>query len=183
MPPQIIDKIRPATTEDSDALGLITVSASLRAFIGRLPEESLELGWRPQDSAAGWRATLEQLPVDQFVLVAEIDGRVVGFVWSGLTDAAGEGQIKGLYVLPTLHGQGIGRGLLAYAVDRLEEHATVTSLLIGCVRENPSCGFYRHLGGVEAFRRPATVDDFQTEEIVFSWSDLSALRCTGETTE
>ena len=112
MRPQLIDKVRLATTEDSEALGLITVSASMRAFIGQVPEESLDLGWRPQDSAAGWSSTLEKLPVDQFVLVAEIDGRLVGFVWCGLTDAPGEGQIKGLYVLPTLHGQGIGRELL-----------------------------------------------------------------------
>ncbi len=119
----------------------------------------------------------------QFVLVAEIDGRVVGFVWCGLTDAAGEGQIKGLYVLPTLHGQGIGRELLAHAVEGLEEDTAVTSLTIGCVKENPSCGFYRHLGGVEALRRPTTVDGYQTEEIFFSWPDLSPLRHTADAAE
>ena len=175
MPPRTI-KIRPATIEDSHALGLITVSATLRAFVGQLPEENLQLGWRPEDSAAGWRATVEELPQDQFVLVAVIDRRVVGFVWAGLTDVAGQGQIKGLYVLPTLHGQGIGRQLAGCAVDRLEQREAITSLLVGCVRENPSCGFYRHLGGVEAFRRPTTVDDFETEEIFFSWPDLSPLR-------
>ncbi len=176
MPPHTIETIRTATTEDSDALGLITVSASLRAFLGQVPEERLDLGWRPEDSATGWRTSLENLSADQFMLVAEIDGRVGGFVWAGLTNLDGQGQILGLYVLPTLHGRGIGRRLVAAAVDRLETRASITSLLIGCVKENPSCGFYRHLGGTEAFRRPTTVDDFHTEEIVFSWSDLAPLR-------
>ena len=176
-------KIRPATTDDSDALGLITVSASLSAFVGHIPEESLDLGWRPENSAAGWRATPRDLSQDQFFLVAEIDRSVVGFVWAGLTDVGGEGQIKGLYVLPTRHGQGIGRLLAAHAVDRLEQQEAIESLLVGCIRENPSCGFYRHLGGVEAFRRPNTVDDFRTEEIFFSWSDLSAFRIGDGTTD
>jgi GNAT superfamily N-acetyltransferase len=95
----------------------------------------------------------------------------------------GEGEIKGLYMLPTRHGQGIGRLLVAHAVDRLEQREAIKSLLIGCIRENPSCGFYRHLGGVEAFRRPNAVDNFQTEEIFFSWSDLSPFRLSNRSND
>lgn len=167
--------IRPATTDDGDVLGLITVSASLRAFVGQVPEESLDLGWRPEDSAAGWRTTMRDLRPDQFLLVAEVDHEVAGFVWAGLADGVGIGEVIGLYVRPTRHGEGIGRRLMAVAVDALVERDSIDSLLVGCVRENPSCGFYRHLGGVEAFRRPAAVDAFATEEIVFAWTDLTPL--------
>lgn len=168
--------IRPATDEDGDGLGLIAVSASLRAFLGHIPEEYLDLGWRPEASAAGWRATMGDLDQDQLMLVAELEGVVVGFVWAGLTERAGEGEVRGLYVLPTRHGQGIGRRLISCAVDQLERRSPITSLIVGCIRESPSCGFYRHLGGVEAFRRPSAVDDYPTEEIVFAWSDLTPLR-------
>ena len=140
-------KIRPATTEDSDALRLITVSASLSAFVGRVSEESLDLGWRPEDSAAGWRATTRKFSQDQFVLVAEIGQTVVSFVCAGLTDDRVTGEINGLYVLPTRHGHGIGRLLAANAVDRLKQRESITSLLIGCIRENPAYSFSTETSG------------------------------------
>ena len=168
--------IRPAVVEDCDMLGLITVTASLSAFIGRVPERSLDLAWTPSDSASGWRRTLKGLPADDFFLVAEQDDQVIGFVWAGSSTRADqdEGEVKGLYVLPTVHRQGIGRQLLSEAVRQLRDRA-MPSLLIGCIKENRSCGFYRHLGGIEAFRRPNTVDQFRTEEIFFLWTDTTPL--------
>ncbi len=49
------------------------------------------------------------------------------------------------------------------------------SLEIGCIKENPNCDFYRHMGGVEIGRRNAQVDLFESEEILFGWPDLSVL--------
>ena len=49
-------------------------------------------------------------------------------------------------------------------------------LEIGCVEVNPNCEFYHHMGGKEVARRPANVDRYVTEEIMFGWSDMSSLR-------
>ena len=172
--------IRSASQVDCDALGLVTVTASLGAFIGRIPEASLQLGWTPDESAQGWRKTLADLPADEFVLVAEIDDVVVGFVWAGPSKLAdGEGEVKGLYVLPTAQGQGFGSLLVCVAAQRLQR-AAMSSLIVGCIAENPSCGFYRHLGGSEAFRRPGAVDRYSTEEIVFRWPAISELLADAE---
>lgn len=169
--------IRAASIDDVDALGLITVTASLGTFIGQIPEEDLDLGWRPEDSATGWRATMSELPSSQFFLVADVGGQVAGFVWAGLsrTGPDDEGEINGLYVLPTRQRVGLGRLLVVHAVDRLRRCHAISSLLIGCIKENPSCGFYRHLGGIESFRRPNAVDNYQTEEVFFRWTDLAPL--------
>lgn len=169
-------RVRPVSLDDTDALGLITVTASWGAFIGQIPEASLDLEWTPHASASGWRRTLEGLPPDEFMLVAEGDDGVVGFAWAGLSarHRRADGEVKGLYVLPSSQRRGIGRRLVGEVVRRLEHHG-VSSLVIGCIAENPSCDFYRHLGGVEAFRRPNTVDRHQTEEIFFRWSDTAIL--------
>ncbi len=101
----------------------------------------------------------------------------MGFVWTKpWAETQGfEACIQGLYVLPTLHRRGIGRQLINFAVIELMK-LNKQKLEIGCVVENPSCDFYRHLGGVEVGRRPAKVDDYDTEEILFGWQDISALR-------
>ncbi len=169
--------MRDARIEDCDALGLVTVTASHSAFIGAVPEEYLDFSWTPEVSAAGWREGFAtNTDRNQGFHVAEIEGRLIGFVWTKpWADTVGyDSSVQGLYVLPTRQGQGIGRRLLAYASSELHRHKA-RSLEVGCIKENPSCEFYRHLGGVEIGRRKAQIDLFDTEEILFGWPDLSVL--------
>lgn len=169
--------IRPATLADCDRIGLITVTASNSAFTGIIPEQHLDGAWTPEMSASTWRATFDQnTDRGQELRVAERDGQVVGFVWScPWADTVGyDSSVRGLYVLPAEQGRDIGRTLVSDAVRRLRARR-LHSLEIGCVRENPSCGFYRHLGGAEIGVRPAKVDDFVTAEILFGWADSAIL--------
>ena len=142
-----------------------------------IPELLLDLSWTPEQSAAGWRnGFLENTADGQGFFVAEIDNQGVGFVWSQpQADTEGfQACIKGLYVLPTFQGKGIGRELVAYAVRELLD-MNLQGLEIGCVKENPSCDFYRRLGGLEIGTRPVKVDRYDTEEILFGWRDMRAL--------
>jgi len=171
-------QIRPVEIDDCDGLGLLTVSALFGTFLGHVPEEELDFDWTPAQSAAGWREFLAGggLGDDEFFSVADNGDRVAGMVWAGARTGRDDYQrfVSGLYVLPTRQGHGLGRALLRHAAERL--HAVgVESLLIGCVAVNPSCGFYRHLGGSEIYREPITVDRHQTEEIFFGWSSLEPL--------
>lgn len=169
--------IRAARLDDSDDLGVITVAASLGAFIGHIPEQMLDLTWTPAQSASSWKQLLVELHPDDLFDVAETpEHGVVGFVWAGPSarQAGGVGEIRGLYVLPSQQRRGIGRRLMAHSVRQLRARS-MSSLLVGCIKENPSCDFYRHLGGVESFREPGTVDRHATEEIFFSWRDSRIL--------
>ena len=172
-------EIRPATDRDAEALGLITVSASLATFLGEIPEADLDFGWTPTASASGWREVLARLDRagDEFVSVAEIDGSVVGFVWAGASTGRADyvRAVSGLYVIPSMQRRGVGRALLDHVADRMAE-VGIDTLLIGCVKDNPSCDFYRRLGGVEVFRQPQWVDRFETEEIFFGWRTLRDLQ-------
>lgn len=169
--------VRKVRIDDCEALGRITVDASLTTFADVIPAELLDLTWAPADSAAGWRRTLaEGLGEEEHFLVAEEAGVVVAFVWAvPAADTPGyDAAVRGLYVLPARQRSGIGRRLLGEAVRRLRD-AGVRSVEIGCIRENPSCGFYRRMGGVEIGRRPERVDGYNTEEILFGWQDLDQL--------
>ena len=68
--------------------------------------------------------------------------------------------------------------LLKHGVTRLRD-AGLRSLEIGCLKENRSCGFYRHMGGVEIGRSQVRVDRYDTEEILFGWRNLSTLGYLG----
>lgn len=170
-------RIREAEIEDCGALGLITVSAAFSAFLGAVPEEDLDFGWTPEASAANWRTGFSEL-VDrgQDFDVMEDAGRVIAFVWAQpwARLPAFDACIRGLYVLPTRQKNGHGRALVQHAAAKLHERGQ-RSLEIGCVKENPSCGFYRRLGGREVGRMPVRVDRYETEEILFGWADLTEL--------
>ena len=170
-------QIRDARIEDCEAMGLITVAASHSTFIGVIPEEAIDFAWTPAMSAEGWRDSWPRnTDRGQWFRVAERTRRVVGFVWSApwADSPAYDASIRGLYVLPTCQRQGIGRLLVRDAAHALRSGGA-RSVEIGCVRENPSCAFYRHLGGVEIGRRPVQVDAFDTVEILFGWPDISVL--------
>ena len=170
-------KIRDAIIEDCDGIGLVTVSASHSVFIGAIAEELIDFSWTPEISAANWRKSLsENTNRGQRFLVAEEDHRILGFVWTKPWAATTgfEACIQGLYVLPTFQRHGIGRQLIAYAAAELMQ-LNLKKLEIACVVENPSCDFYRHIGGVEIGRRPVKVDRYDTEEIIFGWQDISIL--------
>ena len=85
-----------------------------------------------------------------------------------------EKAVGALYVRPTFQRRGIGRALLSTAAKESIEQGAHT-FLIGCIRENPSCGFYTHLGGVEIYRVPRNVDRYKTEGIFFGYSDIARL--------
>ena len=140
--------IRAGTIADADDMGLTIVSASLSAFLGAIPEEDLDLTWTPQQSADNWRKYLSEgeRPLGHDFFVAEIGDVVIGFVMSG-ADTGREDfskSVGALYVRPLFQGMGIGRTLLSAAAKATIDRGD-TTFLIGCIRENPSCGFYMWL--------------------------------------
>ena len=81
------------------------------------------------------------------LVVAEKDGAPVGFM--GVQD----GRLEMLFLDPAARGQGIGRLLLLYGIERLG----VTELTVN--EQNPQAvGFYEHLG-FSAYRRTSTDEE------------------------
>ena len=169
--------IRHAELEDCDDLGLIIVAASFATFLGQIPEECLDFSWTPAVSAANWRRDFHEISQsDTIFYVFEVNAKVIGYLVAtpGAFSDGYQWSVDGLYVLPSRQGSGVGRALLSRLARELHRSG-MTSLEIGCVKENPSCGFYLHLGGMRLGTRAANVDAYETEEILFGWPDLSVL--------
>ena len=101
--------VRRASTDDAEAF--CAMFAQPRAMAG-----TLQL---PYPSAEHWRKRIADLSPDDFLLVAEVDGEVVGNC--GL-HAAGRGRRRhvasvGMSVHDDWQGRGVGTALLAAAID------------------------------------------------------------------
>lgn len=113
--------IRPATSSDLDAMIAIKRDAGVAAWPHILPPEVLETLPFPDR----WAAAIDPSDSRVGVLVAESEGRVVGFAVtrpSGDPDAGPlTGELDGFYVDPSAWGIGVGRALLAAATGALQD--------------------------------------------------------------
>ncbi len=115
-------EIRPFREQDRKALHEITA----RSFKGASIEGKLEALYGELNGTTwAWRKNRE---IDQDieaepegVLVAEEDGRVVGYITTTTDEAASIGRIPNLAVDPDWQGRGLGKELINAALDRFRE--------------------------------------------------------------
>jgi GNAT superfamily N-acetyltransferase len=120
--------IRPYDPRDWESISRIHDAArmdELRDSVG--PEAFLDLATTYENEGL----------FDDDVWVAEIDGRVTGFL------AASPDEITWAYVDPALYRQGIGRALVLHALERATGPVELTVL-----DGNPAREFYESLGFV-----------------------------------
>ncbi len=80
--------------------------------------------------------------------VLTLDNKIIGWVYftfdsEKLEDAS---EIEILYVLKEYQGNGYGKLLYNFAIDKIKEKG-IKKLVIGCLDGNPSNKFYIHMGG------------------------------------
>ena len=103
-----------------------------------------------EESAARLRRQLEAAPERYHTLVAEIGDVIVGFAGVGPRDFSTEetrvGELYAIYVLPEIHGRGVGRALMAETVSRLRG-AGFGEAVLWVFADNPRTRrFYEHVG-------------------------------------
>jgi ribosomal protein S18 acetylase RimI-like enzyme len=165
--------VRRARAEDADAIERVRTDTWRDAYRGLMPDALLDrLGY----DATRRRAFMAALPPDQFVLVAEDDGAVVGFCLGGRsrsTDDPFRGEVYAIYVLPQNHGRGIGRALMQAAAMELVER-DLRSMIVWVLRENaPSRRFYERMGGEWVRDEERELDGVRVTESAYGWPDIS----------
>lgn len=102
------------------------------------------------DGLTLWRLTRRWRQSLRGVAVAEVDGRVEGFVLIGPTRDADmadfAGEIFMLYVHPTAWGHGVGRALLDAAAATLARRGHRWLVLWVLAENTAAQGFYRRMG-------------------------------------
>ncbi len=168
--------IRDLTLDDITALAHILVTANEDAFRGLVPDHCVD--FPEAESAANWTRFLggEGLPDGDFMVVAETDGEVVGYIWGGPNDKEADyaGEIRQINVLPTYQGHGIGRQLVCYLARRLAQQ-NIHSLRVETLSINPNRFFYERLGGIFVSEFPYDWDGFTLPATVYGWADTRSL--------
>ena len=78
-------------------------------------------------------------------LIAEMDGKIIGFAAYELNYQDIKTRIHKLYVLPGLHGSGVGRHLMNHISDIGHAYGN-TILNLNVNRFNKAIGFYKKIG-------------------------------------
>ena len=142
--------VRLARSSDAAAIALIHRVTWRLAYREVLPEEYLAK-MRHDVLVERWRQLIAGRGARDTVWVAERRGEVVGFAQSGPSTATDlepgfAGEVFMLYVHPAHQGRGLGRRLLAEALDHLQTRGFLW-VVIGVLEANASArAFYTHVG-------------------------------------
>lgn len=91
-------------------------------------------------------ALLEQLMDGYVFLLAELNGKEVGFASYSIIDHENRTyKLHKLYVLPETHGKGVGKFLINEVLDKIKEEGGV-KLELNVNRENNAKNFYESAG-------------------------------------
>lgn len=171
--------IRPATVSDACGISVVHVDIWRAAYTGIVPDAHLD-GLSYDGSERMWEDVITA--GDGCIFVAENDHGVFGFA-SGqrrrrfsraLTDY--EGELKTVYVLPSVQGMGAGRRLVGAVARYFEDHG-VSSMLLWVFTENRSArDFYETLGGVLVAESGFELGGTWLSEVAYGWKDLDVLR-------
>ncbi|PTL85060.1 GNAT family N-acetyltransferase [Vitiosangium sp. GDMCC 1.1324] len=142
--------IRPARTEDAPALGrmgaaLVRLHHSYDPERFMTPEEDLESGYR-------WWLSRELKRQGAVVLVAERDGRVVGYAyatveardWNALRDEHGE--LHDVWVDESERGSGVGAQLAEEMIRRLRAQGVPRVMLMTAAKNDAAQRLFARLG-------------------------------------
>ena len=146
-------QLRVATARDARALAEIKVAAWRQAYAGLL-EPALLASLTVEAEEATWREAIRQFPA--VFRVAEDGEGVVGYAITGATDGEpGVGELFAIYVHPARWGHGVGKALMATALEDLRAAPFGTAILWVLERNVRSRGFYeRHGFAADGRRRP-----------------------------
>ncbi len=127
---------------------------------------------------ARWSDMIANPSLHQAILLAEQGDRLVGIGAVGApTHSAfeGRGEIRSLYIDPSVKRQGLGRRLMRELVAELAAFGYSSAALGVVVGNEPAIAFYRSLGGriVGQCTDPGPV--WRSDNLVFVWDDLSLL--------
>lgn len=140
--------IRDATDQDIAPVAILHADSWRSGYGNILSDEYLERRVY-QDRLAVWRARFaEASKKPMFVLVAEVDSMLAGFVCVFPDEDVAYGSfLDNLHVVPAMTGQGIGRKLLSEAARRLVAQPSRAGLYLWVIEQNRrALRFYERAG-------------------------------------
>jgi GNAT superfamily N-acetyltransferase len=142
-------RYRHGTVADAAAIADLHARSWRATYRGSYRDEYLD-GPVDAERLQVWTARLSDPAPNQLVIVAEDEGRIVGFACAyGAYDADGS-FLDNLHADPDRHGEGIGSGLLRTVVDWCRAHHAGCGLHLKVFERNTKARrFYEGFGGID----------------------------------
>jgi GNAT superfamily N-acetyltransferase len=170
---------REATCTDRLAIATLHAESWRHTYRGSYPDAFLD-GPVFEDRKTVWEKRLAQPPANQFVVVAEEQGDIVGFACAyGQDDPRWGTLLDNLHVRPARQRQGIGTALVAEVVVWCQAHYADCGLWLWVIGQNLRARrFYERLGaldsGAERCTPPGGGERFVAHR--YTWATLDSVR-------
>ena len=167
--------LRPALPRDADDIARVHVETWQSTYAGLVPADYLAR-MSVARSAPQWHRAAARAEKGNDLMVAEADQQVVGFVSFGPTRTPAlpySGEVYALYVAIDWQGQGLGRRLLATALEALAKEGH-RGAMVWVLAANPARFFYEAMGGARVSERVETFAGSDLEELAYGWPDLES---------
>ncbi len=169
--------VRAARLEDAHGIARVHIDSWRTTYPGIVPD-SILVRLNYGDRERWWHNILSNPEHAVAVFVALDDaGKVVGFASGGIPQkpvADYDCELYTLYLYAELQGRGLGRKLL-HQVTRTLADRGYRSMVVWVLADNPSRGFYEHLGGTYVMEKEIKIgDDNPLQEIAYGWPDMQA---------
>ncbi len=170
--------IREATPDDVPEIARIHVDGWRETYSGIIPDDHLQSLTYEEREKMWSRGIPAHRKVGTPILVAEEDdGMIVGFAVAGRSNSSldgYDGELFAIYVHCDRKGRGIGKLLMGESAARLLS-VGFTSMMLWVLRDNPTAGFYEHLGAHRITSRTVEIGKKQLPEVAFGWKNLRTL--------
>ncbi len=138
--------VRQAKASDATEIAKVHVLSWQKSYEGLVDEDYLQQ-MRVGDRESNWLRRITE--ATDIVLVAEVDGQIVGFAHGGEQREEGcpyDAELRAIYILKDFQGQGIGRKLFEELLKRSKE-AGYQSMNVWVLAKNTNAGkFYEAMG-------------------------------------
>ena len=167
--------IRQGLAADAPVIASLHAASWRIAYRGLLLDKYLDTDLAG-DRARYWSEKMAHLKGKEFVLVAEIDNDVVGFIAiMDVLDAGYKALVDNLHVVPHLKGYGIGGKLMRAAAKKLLADGRNNFYLWVLEGNHPAEKFYTAISGRPADRKQSDFGGKEVWATRYVWDDFNEL--------
>jgi len=167
-------QIREARVEDARAIAEVHLASWKTTYPGIIPQAYIN-GLKVENGVARWQVELNGKKASIFV--AEDQRGVFGFAAGGavIHPVDGyDGELGAIYLLASHQRKGAGTALVRSVAGQLRQRG-FANLAVWVLRDNPACGFYQRMGGVQVAEQMIEIGGRALPEVAYGWPEIGAL--------
>ncbi len=177
--------IRRALPEDAGGIAVVHVQSWHETYPGIVPQNVIDALSVVEKTESWTKRLLENQPISGFTYVAEDNNqKIIGFASGGPTRKelfSGQaispelienfdGEMRAIYLLRAHQHVGVGKALFKAVCEELKRLGH-KRMLVRVLLDNPSKGFYEHMGGVLVAENELTIG-VPLKEAIFGWDQM-----------